>query len=282
MFIIDKLRKQPVDRMGETALIEQGARGRAQVAVETHDGDEAKLRPEQLGMWYLKQAMDAERSKVRDGKRSTKVAWRVATASWVITGIAIATGGIVALNNKPNPPAVLLMNEHSGEIRQLRTLADGKIPLTQANDIFNLRRYIAYRESYDWETVQDMFDATVLLSSTEEAKLYKADNSEQNKLSPVNILRDKYRVIATAGTVSFVGKTAIVSFSKKTIPVGGLVDKPPVEYYQATIAYEYADSPMDDRDRGINPAGFKVTSYHVSRDITKSSAVSTASPGGTP
>lgn len=274
MSIIDRLRKQLVDAMG--------AGYPAQVEAEADETDEAKLRPEQLGTWYLKQAMDAERSKVADGKRSTKLAWRVAAASWVITGIAIVTSGVVTLNNKPNPPAVLMMNEHSGEIRQLRTLADGKIPLTQANDIFNLRRYIAYRESYDWETVQDMFDATVLLSSPEETKLYKADNSEQNKLSPVNVLRNKYRVIATAGTVSFVGKTAIVSFSKKTIPVGGVVDKPLVEYYQATIAYQYDDAPMDDRDRGINPAGFKVTSYHVSRDITKSSAISTSSNGGTP
>lgn len=282
MSIIDKLRKPPTDATDEDLQTATGGGRRAQVAAEANGGNEAKLRPEQLGMWYLKQAMDAERSKVKDGKRSTKLAWRVAAASWVITGIAIVTSGIVTMNNKPNPPAVLLMNEHSGEIRQLRTLADGKIPLTQANDIFNLRRYIAYRESYDWETVQDMFDATVLLSSSEEAKLYKADNSEQNKLSPVNVLRDKYRVIATAGTVSFVGKTAIVSFSKKTVPVGGLVDKPLVEYYQATIAYEYADAPMDDRDRGINPAGFKVASYHVSRDITKSSAVSTASTGSTP
>lgn len=278
MSIIDKFRKQPND-VSFTAASMAGNHDQVDGGA---DDDEAKLRPEQLGMWYLKQAMDAERTKVKDARRSTQLAWRVSAVSWAITAIAIVTSGVVTLHNKPNPPAVLMMNENSGEIRQLRTLADGKIPITQANDIFNLRRYIAYRESYDWEQIQDMFDATMLLSSPEEGKLYKADNSEQNKLAPVNVLRDKFRVIATAGTVSFVGKTAIVSFTKKTIPVGGVVDKPLVEYYQATIAYEYQDTPMDDRDRGINPAGFKVTSYHISRDITKSAAVATASAGGTP
>lgn len=278
MSIIDKFRMQPND-VSVTAASMAGNHDQVGGGA---DGDDVKLRPEQLGMWYLKQAMDAERTKVKDARKSTQLAWRVSAVSWAITAIAIVTSGVVTLHNKPNPPAVLMMNENSGEIRQLRTLADGKIPITQANDIFNLRRYIAYRESYDWEQIQDMFDATMLLSSPAEGKLYKADNSEQNKLSPVNVLRDKFRVIATAGTVSFVGKTAIVSFTKKTIPVGGVVDKPLVEYYQATISYEYQDTPMDDRDRGINPAGFRVTSYHISRDITKSTAVATASAGGTP
>lgn len=278
MSIIDKLRK----RSGDAGVTAASIAGSHVQLTEGTDDDGAKLRPEQVGMWYLKQAMDAERTKVKDARKSTQLAWRVSGVSWVITAIAIITSGVVTLHNKPNPPAVLMMNENSGEIRQLRTLTDGKIPITQANDIFNLRRYIAYRESYDWEQIQDMFDATILLSSPEEGKLYKADNSEQNKLAPVNVLKDKFRVIATAGTVSFVGKTAIVSFTKKTIPVSGVVDKPPVEYYQATIAYEYEDTPMDDRDRGINPAGFKVTSYHISRDITKSTAVATASAGGTP
>jgi type IV secretion system protein VirB8 len=259
MSIIDKLRKQP-DHAG------------ADVCKE----DEGKLRPDQLGSWYLKQAMEFERSKTADAAKSKNIAWRCVGGMAALLAITVVTSGVVVLNNKPNPPGILMVNNETGEIRQMRTLADTKIKITQATDLFNLRRYVTYRESYDWEMIQDMFDATVLLSSPTEAKLYKAYYSEHNKLSPVNVLGDDYRVIANAGTVSFVGKTAIVSFSKKTLPVSGPVpEKPPVEYYQATITYEYEDIPMDDRDRGINPAGFKVTSYHVARDITRAAAEGT-------
>lgn len=153
----------------------------------------------------------------------------------------------------------------------LKTLSDGKITYGQATDISYLRKYITYRESYDWETIQDYYNATLLLSSTREGNIYASFNGD-NKMAPVNILKDKFRVIATAGTISFVGETALVSFSKKTISLAG--QPPTTDYFVATVAYEYENQPMDDRDRGINVAGFKVKSYRVERDISKSTAMS--------
>ncbi|MGJ7915563.1 virB8 family protein [Massilia sp. LXY-6] len=252
MSIIDKLR---------------GRRDPARVASGT--GDAGKLRLDQLGSWYLKQAMEFEQSKVNQANASRKLAWRCVGGTAVLQAITAITCGVVVLTNKPNPPGILLVNNETGEIRQLRTLADAKIKLTRATDLFNLRRYVGFRESYDWETIQDLFNATVLLSSPEEVTIYRAQNTETNRFSPVKIFSDKVRVIATAGTVSFVGNTALVSFSKKYIPSNG--DKPTTVYCQAAIAYKYEDMPMDDRDRGVNPAGFKVTSYHGVRDITKTS-----------
>jgi type IV secretion system protein VirB8 len=109
------------------------------------------------------------------------------------------------------------------------------------------------------------------MSSPREAAIYRAQNSENNQAAPVNVLRDKYRVIAKAGTVSWIGKTAIVSFSKKVISLTG--DKTPAtKYYVATIAYGYDNVPMDDKDRGYNAAGFKAASYNVASDITKDMA----------
>lgn len=254
MSIIDKLRRHL-----DPANIRSGTE------------EEGKLRLDQLGGWYIKQAMEFERSKVGQTNASRRLAWQCVGGMAVLLAITVVTCGVVALTNKPNPPGVLLVNNETGEIRQLQTLADTKIKLTQATDLFNLRRYVGFRESYDWETIQDLFSATVLLSSPEEATIYRAQNSETNKLSPVKIFSDKVRIIATAGTVSFVGNTALVSFSKKYIPSNG--DKPTIVYCQAAIAYKYEDMPMDNRDRGINPAGFKVTSYHGVRDITKTSTM---------
>ena len=227
--------------------------------------------PDQLGNWYLDQAMEFEKSKTKAAMDSKTLAWRCVVGTGILMAVVIISSAIVVFVNKPNPPGVLRVNDTTGEVTILKTLADGKIKYGQATDIKYLRDYVNYRESYDWETIQDLYNATILLSSPREGTLYAAFNGEGNKLAPVNVLKDKYRVIAKAGTISFVGKTALVSFTKKTIPLTGL--PPTTDYFVATISYEYEDTPMDDKDRGINVAGFKVTSYRVDRDITKASSV---------
>ena len=117
---------------------------------------------EQAAAWYLDQAMKYERDRTEDAKRYTKIAWRVAGAAMLVTVVTIVTSGIVVHNNKPNPPAVLQVAE-TGDVRVLKTLSDAKITYGQATDLYNLRRYVELRECYDWETIQDSFDATLAM-----------------------------------------------------------------------------------------------------------------------
>lgn len=247
------------------------------------DEDHGTAAPEQTAAaWYLEQAIKGERDKVKAEKDSKKIAWRVAGASVVVTLVTIVTSGFVVLSNKPNPPAVLLVDKSTGDIRSLKTLAEVTIPITKATDRFNLRRYVELRESYDWYTIQDTFNATLALSSPTEAAAYKALYSEQNPLSPVNVLGKKYRVISKAGTINWVGNTALVSFSKTTISLERGGPPPMTKYYVATIAYGYENVPMDDDARSINASGFQTRSYTASADITKDAAVANANEGVQP
>lgn len=233
----------------------------------------ADMTAAQLGNWYLEQAMQFERSKTESERNSKKLAWRCFAGAMVLVGLTIVVSAVLVFVNKPNPPAIMQVHDN-GDVTMLKTLSDGKIAYGKATDISYLRKYINYRESYDWETIQDYYNATLLLSNAREGNIYASFNAESNKLSPVNVLKDKYRVIATGGTVAFVGETALVSFTRKTIPLNG--QSPTTDYFVATVAFEYENQPMDDRDRGINVAGFKVKSYRVDRDITRSAAVATA------
>lgn len=244
--------------------------------------DVADMTPDQMADWYLEQAMDFERSKTQAERDSKKIAWRCVAGSMALTGLTVIVSAVLVFNNKPNPPAIMQVHDN-GEVTMLKTLSDGKITYGQATDIAYLRKYIEYRESYDWETIQDFYNATVLLSSNTEANIYASFNAETNQSAPVNVLKDRFRVIAKAGTISFVGDTALVSFSKKTIPLNGM--PPTTEYFVATVSYRYENQPMDDKDRGINVAGWKAQSYQVSRDLTKSAAVTAAAAkpeGNTP
>ena len=229
---------------------------------------------DQLSEWYLGQALDFEKSKRVAERDSKKIAWRVATGAMVLAGVAIAAAGINMFTHKPNPPVVWMLKENVGEIVRLRALSNGKISLPKATDLYYLRQYIHYRESYDWETIQDFYNATLELSSAEEGKRYKEymDPSPANVNSPVNKYKNNMRIIAKAGTISWVGDVALVSYEKRFIPLNGQ-EKPHTEYFQATIAREYLDAPKDDKDRGINVPGFKTTSFTPERDVTKNSAV---------
>jgi type IV secretion system protein VirB8 len=242
-------------------------------------GKGSPMNTDQLAEWYLQQSMEFEHSKTEAARESKKNAWRVAAGAMALAGLSIIAAGVNLFVNKPNPPSVWSHNAVTGEIVQLKTLQDGKISFGKATDLFYLRQYIHYRESYDWELIQSFYDATRLLSSPQEADFYRKFVDPVNPKSPVNVLKNNYRVIATAGTISFVGDTALVSFSKKTIPLNGN-NKPTVEYFQATVSFEYEDAPMTDQDRGINVPGFRVTSYSVERDITKSTAVASETIGG--
>lgn len=235
---------------------------------------------DQLSEWYLGQALDFEKSKRVAERDSKKIAWRVATGALVLAGVAIAAAGINMFTHKPNPPVVWMLKENVGEIVQLRALSNGKISLPKATDLYYLKQYVQFRESYDWQTLQDFYNATIELSSAEEGKRYKEmmDPSPANVKSPVNKYKNNYRIIAKAGTISWVGDVALVSYEKKFIPLNGQ-DKPHTEYFQATIAREYEDAPKDDKDRGINVPGFKVTSFTPERDVTKNSAVDNAASG---
>lgn len=243
--------------------------------------DVVDMTPDQLGDFYMKQALAFETSRFDDMAASKKLAWRCFAGAMVLVGVTVITSGVNAFYNKPNPPGIMQVHDN-GDITWLKTLSDAKITYNRATDISYLRKYIVFRESYDWETIQDLYNSTMLLSNGTEGQMYAAFNSEGNPNAPVNVLTDKFRVIPTPGTISWVGDTALVSWSRKTINLTDPYAKPVVEYFVSTLTFKYEDQPMDDRDRGINVAGWKATSYQAARDITKTSAVTGKVDGSTP
>jgi type IV secretion system protein VirB8 len=212
------------------------------------------------------------------------MAWRVAGGAMVLAGISIAGASANMFVKRPNPPVVWSHDSRTGEVVQLRALSDGKIDLGKATDLHYLSLYINYRESYDWENIQDFYNATLQLSSEEEGKQYKKlmNPEPTNDKSPVNKYKKNFRVIAKAGPISWVGDTALVSYEKRIIPLNG-VDKPFTEFWQATISRVYENVPKSDKDRGINVPGFRVTSFTPVRDMTRTAAETIpAANGGAP
>ncbi|ACC76466.1 MULTISPECIES: type IV secretion system protein [Paraburkholderia] len=226
--------------------------------------------------WYLDQAREFERSKMEMAEEKARVADRRSVLSG---GIALAAVfGITALGllKRPNPPAVLRVNDTTGKVDVLPTTANGHVSFTEKTDRADLRRYVEMRESYDWETISDMHSAVMFMSDDREKDAY--DALIRGPAGPLKLLKDQARIIARVGSITFVGSTAQVFFSRQLIPLNVAAKRPDPTWWIATVAFTRVDVPEKQDQQDIDPDGFRCTSYEVTRDYTRAPADASPDP----
>ena len=231
----------------------------------------------ELGKWYLEQTKQLAKSRVESRDRITDVA--VGAVKWMgaITIVAVAGMATVVVFKRPNPPPVLRVDNATGKVDVLPTVADGKVSFTEKEDRADLRKYVERREAYDWETIQDMHDAVMAMSSDAEGERY--DGFIRGKDSPLKILKNEMRVVPKVNAISFVGSTAQVMFSRKYVPLNPAL-KPQTTYWVATITYRHDNIPEKKELQDINPTGWKSTSYSVTQDWSRSGEDTGTQQGG--
>lgn len=226
--------------------------------------------------WYLDQAREFEKSKMEMAEEKARVADRRSVLSG---GIALAAVfGITALGllKRPNPPAVLRVNDATGKVDVLPTTANGHVSFTEKTDRADLRRYVEMRESYDWETISDMHSAVMFMSDDHEKDAY--DALIRGPAGPLKLLKDQARIIARVGSITFVGSTAQVFFSRQVIPLNVAAKRPDPTWWIATVAFTRVDVPEKQDQQDIDPDGFRCTSYEVTRDYTRAPADASPNP----
>ncbi|WP_226161473.1 virB8 family protein [Burkholderia cepacia] len=231
----------------------------------------AEADPREMARTYFKQALAFEKSKQSMQENMTKIAWRVAGGAMFVALASILGSAALVQLKRPTPPVIIKDNTATGDVQVIDVARSGTVTFGELEVRKALRDYVKLREGYDWYTIQDAYDTVTLMNSPREQTLYAALYGRKN--SPLNVLQDKYRVIAQPGAITFVGTTAQVFFSKKTISLstqGGAAPQPPkTEYWVATITYEVGDLPTKSNEQVLNPIGFRVTSYSVDRDWTR-------------
>ncbi|PIT54255.1 virB8 family protein [Snodgrassella communis] len=220
------------------------------------------------GREFIQSAAAFNRSEIDMVRRNSKIAWRIAIGCLVITGMAI--GAVAALTPlKTVQPYVIRVDNNTGATDIVTTLKQSEKTYGEVIDKYWLAQYIKYRESYDWQTIQTTYDATMLLSAQpvqqEFAKIY----TDNNPNAPHKILKDRFKVIVNVKAISFVGQMAQIRFDKQLIPLTGDLSKTtPPQQLIATVAFDYANQPMQEKDRLVNPLGFQITSYRVDPENT--------------
>jgi type IV secretion system protein VirB8 len=220
------------------------------------------------GREFIQSAAAFNRSEIDMVRRNSKIAWRIAIGCLVITGMAI--GAVAALTPlKTVQPFVIRVDHNTGATDIVTTLKHSEKTYGEVIDKYWLAQYIKYRESYDWQTIQTTYDATMLLSAQpiqqEFAKIYNSNN--QN--APHKILKDRFKVVVNVKAISFVGQMAQIRFDKQLIPLTGDLSKATSpQQLIATVAFDYANQPMQEKDRLVNPLGFQITSYRIDPENT--------------
>lgn len=228
--------------------------------------------PREMARLYFREALSFEKSRQQLQEAMAKIAWRVAGGAMFVALASILGSAALVQLKRPEPPVIIRDNTASGDVQVIDVAHSGSVTFGELEVRAALRKYVELRESYDWYTIQDAYDTATLMNSPREQTLYAALYDRRN--SPQNVLTDKFRVIARPGAITFVGSTAQVFFSKTTVALsaqGGSTPVPPkTEYWVATITWEMGDLPTRSNEQALNPTGFRVTSYSVDRDWTRS------------
>ncbi|HTP25594.1 MAG TPA: type IV secretion system protein [Anaeromyxobacteraceae bacterium] len=213
---------------------------------------------------YLEESRGLERDYLDELCRSKRMAWRVAAAAGVL--VALALLALVALLPLKRVEAfVVRVDNATGSVDIVKSLQEGDASYGEVVDKYWVNQYLLNRESYDWQTLQTAYDTTVLLSSPEVQREYRAlfdGPSARDK-----VFSDKKRVVVrvrsiTPGTGAH---TALARFTRREETAGGA---PALEQnLLATVGFRYVGGAMREEDRLINPLGFQVTSFRVDPEV---------------
>lgn len=226
-----------------------------------------KAQSKRAAVKMIDEAKKFHEADIERTRKNAKIAWYVAGGSMIIAGLAV--GAVLGLTPlKTVEPFVIRVDNNTGATDIVTTMKKQEKSYGEVIDKFWLAQYVRYRESYDWQTVQDTFDATNLLSAPPEQEAFSRIYKD-NPSAPHKILHDTARVTVKINSIAFVGDMAQVRFEKAIIPLNKSTTIPEPQRYIATIAYEYKNAGMRDEDRLVNPLGFQVTSYRVDKEHTE-------------
>lgn len=209
---------------------------------------------------YLEESRGLERDYVAELVRSRQRAFGVAGVAALVATVALfAVARLAPL--KRVEAFVLRVDSATGSVDEVTRLRDAKESYGEVVNKYFLNRYVLSRESYDYETIQSDFDTTLLLSSEDVQREYRAIYDGPSARDKV--LSNRTRIVVKVRSITPARDTAVVRFTRRRETGGTAVEDSLV----ATIGFRYVGAAMKEEDRRVNPLGFQVTSYRVDPEV---------------
>ena len=199
--------------------------------------------------------------------KSEKKAWAIAA---VMTGVSAILGVAVVLMMplKQNTPYIIQVNKLTGETAIVNIANEKDIPYSEVMDKYWLNRYLISRETYDWRTLQQDYDITRELSLPDVFDQYDQHYGNTNKDSLQNTIQDRKRMLVEIKSITPTSEgIASIRFTKKVVTTKDGREESRSEWI-ATVGYTYYPNyGANEKDRLLNPFGFKVVNYRVDADV---------------
>lgn len=212
-------------------------------------------------------AVDFEVSKSVMAAKSEHRAWtitKVTCGLTVLSWLAL----VLLMPLKTVVPYIVTVDKNSGHTQILSAIDQKTLTEQQALDRYWVANYLRWREVYDWYTLGNDYNNTLLFSSpnvqAEYASIFEGDNA-------LDVIWGK-RIKAKVKILSIVNDAAkqltTVRFEKtiKNVEDRG---KGQTSVWVATITHRYTDTEMSEEMRLINPLGFEVISYRVDPELVR-------------
>jgi type IV secretion system protein VirB8 len=211
---------------------------------------------------YLSETRGMERDFLKEIIRSKRRAWGVTYLMFGLSVLAIGAG-IVGLSRETPSPLVLRVDNATGAVDVVTTMREHESSYGDVVDDYWINRYMIDRENYEYNAIQQNYDAVALLSAPDIQKEYYARFEGADGLDKT--LSNQAQIIAHVKSIQLNHKgQATVRFTTQLVYADRQPEK--VENKIATISYTYLNAPMSLTDRRINPLGFQVTTYQVDQE----------------
>ena len=219
----------------------------------------------------LDQNRDLEAKNQENIEKSEARAWKVARISWLISLVLGAV--IVSILPLREVVPFLIRDNGTGIPDGITRLVVEMLTTDDAMDKHFISQYIKTREGYYFNTLQQEYELTQMMSSDEVAKdyrsIYEGKNARDQKLGSSNTVKPEIisivlskKEVGTDGQASNIA-TARVRLIQRNLSTGEETAKNIV----VSLTYEYL--PVKNMVEGFrmdNPLGFIVTHYRVDNE----------------
>jgi type IV secretion system protein VirB8 len=228
---------------------------------------------------YFEEAASWDADRVRQGRRTVRLALGVAGAGWLAV-LLLCASLMFLMPLKRVEPFVVRVDNATG-IVDVVPVYTGRSGVPEAVTRYLLTHYVTVCERFNFSTAESDYEECGAFHSAQRNQAWYALWNPTNPGSPLNVYKDGTTVRAQVTSVSFfkrgsgVQDLAQVRYVKAKRLAGSAVEE--ATHWIATLQYAYADPSSDPKVRGWNPLGFKIVDFKPEPEVLPD-----ASPAATP
>ena len=232
---------------------------------------------------YFAEAASWDADRIRQGRRTTRLALGVAGAGWI--AVLVLAGALMLLMPlKRVEPFVVRVDNATG-IVDVVPVYHGKVGVQEAVTRYLLTHYVTVCERFNFATAERDYEECGAFHTAQRNQAWYALWNPTNPASPLNRYKDGTTVEARVSSVSFfnpssgVTDLAQVRYVKAKRAAGSTQEN--TTHWIATLQYAYADPSSDPKVRAWNPLGFKIVDFKPEPEVLNEAPPATAALAAT-